>query len=160
MIFNIYKLNFNFTTAFQLLMVLTGLFITDYLIYKIIQNKITKNKQFRIFIIQGIVPLIIAVIYIMLFFTWTNHGGCLCIPFRALKRRVLSCVTQTVYVFMNSFFIRFFYGIFITINVILRPYNEMEMDKFLLNSSYKKGNSKWTLLLIQSRGSIQPILLW
>jgi uncharacterized membrane protein HdeD (DUF308 family) len=69
MLFNIYKLNFNFTTAFQLLMVLTGLFITEYLIYKIIQNKITKNKQSQVLVIQGIIPLIIAVIYIMLFFT-------------------------------------------------------------------------------------------
>ncbi len=69
MIFNIYKLNFNFTIAFQLLMVLTGLFITEYLIYKVIQNKITKTKQSLLFFIQGIVPLTIAVIYIMLFFT-------------------------------------------------------------------------------------------
>lgn len=69
MLFNIYKLSFNFTTAFQLLMILTGLFITEYLVLKIIQNKITKNKQFRVFIIQGIVPLIFSIIYIMLFFT-------------------------------------------------------------------------------------------
>ena len=69
MIFNIYKLNFNFTTAFQLLMVLTGLLITEYLIYKIIQNKITKDRQSLVFVIQGIVPLIFSVIYITLFFT-------------------------------------------------------------------------------------------
>jgi len=69
MIFNIYKLNFNFTTAFQLLMVLTGLLITEYLIYKIALNKITKARQSLVFVIQGIVPLIITVIYIMLFFT-------------------------------------------------------------------------------------------
>ena len=69
MIFNIYKLNFNFTTAFQLLMVLTGLLITEYLIYKIVLNKITKARQSLVFVIQGIVPLIITVIYIMLFFT-------------------------------------------------------------------------------------------
>lgn len=68
MIFNIYKLNFNFTTAFQLLIILTGLFITEYLIYKLIQNKITKEKQSMVFVIQGIVPLIFSVIYIMLFF--------------------------------------------------------------------------------------------
>jgi len=69
MIFNIYKLNFNFTTVFQLLMVLTGLLITEYLIYKLIQNKITKDKHSLVLVIQGTVPLIIAVIYIMLFFT-------------------------------------------------------------------------------------------
>ena len=45
MLFNIYKLSFNFTTAFQLLMVLTGLFITEYLVSKIIQNKITKTNN-------------------------------------------------------------------------------------------------------------------
>jgi hypothetical protein len=69
MIFNIFKLNFNFTTAFQLLMVLTGLLITEYLIYKIALNKITKARRSLVFVIQGIVPLIITVIYIMLFFT-------------------------------------------------------------------------------------------
>jgi len=69
MIFNIYKLNFNFTTAFQLIIILTGLLITEYLIYKIIQNKITKGKQSLVFVIQGMVPLIFSVIYIMLFFT-------------------------------------------------------------------------------------------
>jgi transcriptional regulator with PAS, ATPase and Fis domain/polyferredoxin len=65
---NIYKVNFNFTTVFQFLSVLTGLFITEYLIYRIIQNKITKNRQFRAFAIQGIVPLIFSIIYIMLFY--------------------------------------------------------------------------------------------
>ncbi|MGR3301735.1 MAG: sigma 54-interacting transcriptional regulator [Candidatus Scalindua sp.] len=68
MIFNIYKLNVNFTTAFQLLIIFTGLLITEYLIYKLIQNKITKDKQSLVFVIQGIVPLIFSVIYIMLFF--------------------------------------------------------------------------------------------
>jgi hypothetical protein len=50
-------------------MVLTGLLITEYLIYKIALNKITKARQSLVFVIQGIVPLIITVIYIMLFFT-------------------------------------------------------------------------------------------
>ena len=68
MIFNSYELNLNFTRAFQLLTVLTGLFITEYLIYKIIQNRITKSRQFQIFAIQGMVPLILSIIYIMLFF--------------------------------------------------------------------------------------------
>ena len=71
---NIYKINFNFTIAFQLLTVLTGLFITEFLIYGIIQNKITKNKQFRAFAIQGIVPLIFTIIYIMLFYNNNYHG--------------------------------------------------------------------------------------
>ena len=117
MIFNIYMLNFNFTTAFQLLMVLTGLLITGYLIYKIIQYKITKDRQSLVFVIQGIVPLIFSVIYITLFFTWANHGDCLCISFRTLERKVLSCVMQTAYVFMNSLLIRFFYGNFTANNV-------------------------------------------
>ncbi len=67
-IVNIYKLDLNFTTTFQLLTVLTGLFITEYLIYKIIQNRIIKNRQFQLFAIKGIVPLILSIIYIMLFF--------------------------------------------------------------------------------------------
>ncbi len=69
MVFNIYKLNLNFTTIFQLLTILTGLFITEYLIHKIIQNKINKNRQFRIFVIQGMAPLVLSIIYITLFFT-------------------------------------------------------------------------------------------
>ena len=68
MIFNAYKLNLNFTTTFQLLTVLTGLFITGYLINRIILNKITQNRQFQIFAIQGTVPLVLSIIYIMLFF--------------------------------------------------------------------------------------------
>ncbi len=72
MIFKIYKLNFNFTTAFQLLIILTGLFITEYLIYKIILNKITKDKHPLVFAIQGIVPLIIAILYILLFYNADN----------------------------------------------------------------------------------------
>jgi hypothetical protein len=72
MLFNIYKLNFNFTIAFQLLMVLTGLFITEYIIYKIIQNKITKDRQSLVFVIQGIVPLILTILYIItLFFAYS-----------------------------------------------------------------------------------------
>ena len=58
-----------------------------------------------------------SVIHIMLFFTWANHGDCLCISFRTLKRKALSCVMQTAYVCMNSFLIRFFYGIFTANNV-------------------------------------------
>ncbi len=68
MILTIYKLDLNFTTTFQLLTVLTGLFITEYLIYKIIQNRTNKNRQFQIFAIQGIVPLVLSIIYITLFF--------------------------------------------------------------------------------------------
>ena len=68
MIFNAYKLNLNFTTTFQLLTVLTGLFVTEHLIYKIILNKITKNRQLQIFAIQGTVPLVLSIIYITLFF--------------------------------------------------------------------------------------------
>jgi hypothetical protein len=69
MIFNAYKLNLNFTTTFQLLTVLTGLFLTEHLIYKTILNKITNNRQFQIFAIQGILPLVLSIIYITLFFS-------------------------------------------------------------------------------------------
>jgi len=80
MIFNAYKLNLNFTTIFQLLTVLTGLFMAEHLIYKIILNKTTKNRQLQIFAIQGIVPLVLSVIYIMLFFSWQNYWNyCFCI---------------------------------------------------------------------------------
>ncbi len=67
MIFSVYKLDFNFTVAFQFITILTGLFVTEYLIYKIIQNKIAKKLQLKVFIIQVIVPLILSVIYITLF---------------------------------------------------------------------------------------------
>jgi len=68
MIFNAYKLSLNFTTTFQLLTVLTGLIITLYLINKIIMTVIGKNRQLQIFAIQGTVPLVLSIIYIMLFF--------------------------------------------------------------------------------------------
>jgi len=68
MIFNAYELNLNFTTTFQLLTVLTGLLITIYLINRIILNIIPKNRQFQIFAIQGIVPLVLSIAYITLFF--------------------------------------------------------------------------------------------
>ena len=67
MIFNVYKLNFNLTVIFQFITVLTGLLITEYLIYKIIKNKIARNLQFNVFVIQGVVPLILSTIYIILF---------------------------------------------------------------------------------------------
>ena len=67
MIFNAYKLNLNFTTIFQLLTVLTGLLITIYLINRIILNIIPKNMQFQIFAIQGIVPIVLSIVYITLF---------------------------------------------------------------------------------------------
>jgi hypothetical protein len=68
MIFNIYKFNYNSTSIVQSILVITGLFISEYLIYKIIQNRIAKDKQFQTFIIQGTVPWIFSVIYISLFF--------------------------------------------------------------------------------------------
>ena len=67
MIFNAYELNLNFTTTFQLLTVLTGLLITVYLINRIILNVIPKSRQFQIFAIQGIVPLVLSSVYITLF---------------------------------------------------------------------------------------------
>jgi hypothetical protein len=71
MILNIYKFNYNSTSIVQSILVITGLFISEYLIYKIIQNRIVKDKRFQTFIIQGTVPLIFAVIYILLFFKGT-----------------------------------------------------------------------------------------
>ena len=67
MIFNAYELNLNFTTTFQLLTVLTGLLITVYLVNRIILNVIPKSRQFQIFAIQGIVPLVLSSVYITLF---------------------------------------------------------------------------------------------
>ncbi len=66
-LFGIYKLNYNLTNIMQLLLVIIGLFITQYLIYKVVQNRNIKNKQFQTFIIQRTVPLIFAVLYISLF---------------------------------------------------------------------------------------------
>jgi hypothetical protein len=66
-LFGIYKLNYNLTNIIQLLLVIIGLFITQYLIYKVAQNRVIKNKQYRTFIIQGMVPLIFAVLYVSLF---------------------------------------------------------------------------------------------
>ncbi len=71
-LFGIYKLNYNLTTIIQLLLVVIGLFITQYLIYKVVQNRVIKNKQYRTFIIQGMVPLIFAVLYVSLFFKGTQ----------------------------------------------------------------------------------------
>ncbi|MFQ5713704.1 MAG: sigma 54-interacting transcriptional regulator [Candidatus Scalinduaceae bacterium] len=68
MLFNIFEINLNFTKIIQLIMVVTGLFITEYLIYKVIQNKIGKEEQFRTFAIQGVVPLIFSILYISLFY--------------------------------------------------------------------------------------------
>ncbi|WP_096896047.1 sigma 54-interacting transcriptional regulator [Candidatus Scalindua japonica] len=73
MIFNTFQLDINFTTTFQVFFVLTGLLITEYLIYKIIQNKINPKRHLQIFAIQGIVPFVLTIIYIILFFisqTW------------------------------------------------------------------------------------------
>ncbi len=66
-LFGIYKLNYNLTNIIQLLLVIIGLFITQYLIYKVVQNRNIKNRQFQTFIIQGMVPLIFAVFYVSLF---------------------------------------------------------------------------------------------
>jgi hypothetical protein len=75
MLFSIYKFSFNVTTACQAFLVITGFFITEYLIYKIIKNRIEERKQFNTFIIQGIVPLIFAILYVSLFYnmSYTNY---------------------------------------------------------------------------------------
>ncbi len=67
MIFNVYQFSFNFTFAVQITTTLTGLFITEYLVYKIVKNKIARNLQFNVFVIQGMVPLVLSTIYIILF---------------------------------------------------------------------------------------------
>lgn len=67
MIFKIYKFNYNATFNVQSVLVIIGLFISEYLIYKIIQNRIVDNRQFQSFLIQGIVPILFAVLYISLF---------------------------------------------------------------------------------------------
>jgi hypothetical protein len=65
---NIYEFNISFTNIIQSLMVLMGVFITEYLIYKVVRNIIGKNKQFQTFVIQGVLPLIFSAIYISLFY--------------------------------------------------------------------------------------------
>lgn len=72
MLFNIFEINLNFTKIIQLIMVVTGFFITEHLIYKIIQNKIGKGEQFRTFAIQGVVPLIFFILYTSLFYKGTS----------------------------------------------------------------------------------------
>jgi hypothetical protein len=67
-LFGIYEFNISFTNIIQSLMVVMGLFITEYLIYKVARNVVGKNRQFRAFAIQGVVPLIFAVLYISLFY--------------------------------------------------------------------------------------------
>ena len=67
-LFSIYEFHISFTNIIQSLMVVMGLFITEYLIYKVVRNVVGKNRQFRAFAIQGVVPLIFAVLYISLFY--------------------------------------------------------------------------------------------
>lgn len=63
----IYNFDFNFTYFLQTLLVITGLFITEYLIYKVTKDRIKINKQYQVFAIQGAIPLILSIIYISLF---------------------------------------------------------------------------------------------
>ena len=67
MILKIYKFNYNATFIAQSILVILGLFTSEYLIYKIIHNKIVENRQFQTFLIQGIFPILFAVLYISLF---------------------------------------------------------------------------------------------
>ena len=67
-VLGIYKLNYNLISIIQLLLVAIGLFLTEYLIYKVVQNRIVKGKRIQLFAIQGAVPLIFAVLYLLLFF--------------------------------------------------------------------------------------------
>lgn len=64
---SIYKINVNFTYIVQSFLTITGFLITEYLIYKIIKEKFEKDKQYRIFTIQATVPLILCIVYIVLF---------------------------------------------------------------------------------------------
>jgi polyferredoxin len=66
-VLGIYKLHYNILSIIQLLLVTIGLFLTEYLVYKVVQNRIAKNKWIQMFTIQGTVPLIFAVLYLLLF---------------------------------------------------------------------------------------------
>lgn len=72
MLFNICKLNFSITYIIQFCLICIGLFITEYLIYKLAQNKIKKNTQLWVFIIQGTIALIFSAIFLSLFY---NSSG-------------------------------------------------------------------------------------
>jgi len=67
-VLGIYRLHYNIISIIQLLLVTIGLFLTEYLIYKVVQNRIVIDKRIQLFAIQGTVPLIFAVLYLLLFF--------------------------------------------------------------------------------------------
>ena len=64
---SIFKFHYNSINMAQVFMITIGFFITEYLIYRIVEKKTSKEKQFTIFAVQGVPPLIFAIIYIMLF---------------------------------------------------------------------------------------------
>jgi hypothetical protein len=70
-VLGVYMIHYSPISIIQLLLVTIGLFITEYLIFKIVQNRIAKDKRVQVFTIQGIVPLVFAILYISLFFKGT-----------------------------------------------------------------------------------------
>lgn len=70
-LFGIYTIHYNLLSVIQLCLVAIGLLLTEYLIYKIVQTRIAKERKIQIFGIQGIVPFLFAVMYIALFFKET-----------------------------------------------------------------------------------------
>ncbi len=66
MLFKFYELNFNVSYIVQSLFILFGLFITEYLIYRVVQDLVAQGKQILTLVIQGVVPFILAIVYISL----------------------------------------------------------------------------------------------
>ncbi len=63
----IYKLNYNLISIIQFFLVGIGLLLASYLIYKVVQNRFAKDKQLLVCFIQGIVPVVFAVLYLLFF---------------------------------------------------------------------------------------------
>lgn len=63
LLLNIYKLNVTYLNVIQFFIVMAGLLTTEYLIYRIVQGKITKNRQLLAFAIIGVVPLVFSSVY-------------------------------------------------------------------------------------------------
>lgn len=63
MLFNTYQANVTYINVMQYLIIMTGLCITEYLIYRLVQDKIIKSKQSLVYAIMGAVPIIFSLIY-------------------------------------------------------------------------------------------------
>ena len=71
-LFSMYKFNYNSLNTIQIFLVIIGFFTTEYLTYKVVQNRTRKENQSKAFAILGIVPLIFALLLIWLFYNGTG----------------------------------------------------------------------------------------